>query len=48
MDQHEVDVKQIVVLGAGNWVKKQYAKALRPYQERGERSVFILYDTRYA
>lgn len=48
MDQQEIDLKQVVVLGAGNWVKEQYAKALRPYQERGECKVFIVYDTRYA
>lgn len=48
MEQQEIDLKQVVVLGAGNWVKEQYAKALRPYQERGECKVFIVYDTRYA
>lgn len=51
MDQQEAEVKQVVVLGAGNWVKEQYAKALRPYQERQERekcNVFFIYNTIYA
>lgn len=40
--------KQIVVVGAGNWVKEAYAEALKPYQERGICNVFFLYDTSYA
>jgi len=46
--QPEAEPKQIVVLGAGNWVKEQYAKALRPYREQGVCRVFIIYDTGYA
>jgi len=41
-------MKTIVVLGAGNWVREQYAKALKPYRERGKCGVFIIYDTGYA
>jgi hypothetical protein len=42
MEPQGGDVKQIVILGAGNWVKEQYARALRPYQERGQCKVFIV------
>jgi predicted dehydrogenase len=42
------DPKQIVVVGAGNWVKQQYATALRPYKERGECGVYFIYDRSYA
>jgi predicted dehydrogenase len=46
MEQKEL--KAVVVLGAGNWVKQQYAKAFQPYRQREECGVFIVYDTGYA
>jgi predicted dehydrogenase len=40
--------KQIVVLGAGMWVRERYAPALEPYRAAGKCGVFVLYDTSYA
>jgi len=40
--------KQIVVLGAGSWVKDRYAPALRPYCEDGRCGLFVVYDTDFA
>ncbi len=41
-------MKEIIVLGAGSWVREQYARALKPYRLRGECGVFFVYDTGYA
>ena len=41
-------MKDIVVLGAGHWVKGQYARALQPYRRREECGVFFVYNTSYA
>jgi len=40
--------KQIVVLGAGTWVREQYAPALRTYREAERCRVFILFDSGYS
>jgi len=40
--------KQIVVLGAGTWVREQYAPALKPHREAGRCRVFVLFDSGYS
>lgn len=42
------NIKQVVLVGAGDWAKSTYADALKPYQQRGECKVYIIYDTSYA
>lgn len=37
--------KKILVLGAGTWVRDQYAPALKPYREARRCGAFILDDS---
>jgi len=47
MNRQDNVKKQIAVLGAGAWVRDQYAPALKPYCEAGGCELFIVYDSRY-
>lgn len=48
MEAQRKETKQIVVVGAGNWVKMKYAPALKPYRQRNECGLYFVYDTSYA
>lgn len=40
--------KSIVICGAGDWVSRQYAPALEPYQRAGDYEIWITFDSTYA